>query len=522
MPLAVLTLTLAVLFRDPFAGDWDALDYTVLALHGMPSSMLLGRMLFIFTNHFAFEIAHTLFNVQTEHAYLLFKLLVIAESPLVVVACWNFTRELTNSLHAATLAALTIALSPIFIVYSGQAMTEIPSLLLLVIALTIHLRGLKQQRTSLVIVGAALLGLGVNVRELAAFYGVWLVIAPFACGAERHGGGRWTEGASSVERFGFDKNFKFDSRAFRLSPSAFRLVFLACVVFCVCAFAPFALWVAFDIRNYRAWWLAWFATSQLEQALHPVALGNFKTLLIYFLITAPVLLLTIPFALFDEWRRKGFSILFALGAVGLFANLILVLHYSVTINPRYMLTGLPALVPIAGSFLWLLTSKFLNTRRAFVCAILIVAASNIALGKYLYENASLVLQRHAMTAEYGVRLKLLPPDAVIIAGNQTVSVDYWRGIGQGNWDTISTGSGFPHGHLNEMIETYLRANRHVFLDTDTRLWSAHGWQGIETQAIVQLPAQFHFKKISETIYELRPLDDETARDVPNLEKLLEN
>ena len=49
------------IFVDPFIGDWDGMDYTMLSLAGYPSSMALGRNLFIFGNHALFEMAHTAF-----------------------------------------------------------------------------------------------------------------------------------------------------------------------------------------------------------------------------------------------------------------------------------------------------------------------------------------------------------------------------------------------------------------------------------------------------------------------------
>ena len=42
---------LVLYFVDPFIGDWDGMDYTMLSLDGYPSSMALGRNLFILHNH---------------------------------------------------------------------------------------------------------------------------------------------------------------------------------------------------------------------------------------------------------------------------------------------------------------------------------------------------------------------------------------------------------------------------------------------------------------------------------------
>src|SRR5918997_1335829 len=85
--------------------------------------------------------------------------------PLSIIACWTLARDLTHRVETATIAARLVAISPVFVVYSGQVMTDVPSVLLLTIALIIHLRGLKARRLWMVLAGAALFGAGVNVRE---------------------------------------------------------------------------------------------------------------------------------------------------------------------------------------------------------------------------------------------------------------------------------------------------------------------------------------------------------------------
>src|SRR6266498_2627876 len=155
LPPAALSLILILVFVDPFIGDWDALEYTVSALRGSPSSMALGRNLFIFFNHALYVIAQAVFDLPPERAYLLFKYTVVAQGPLLVIACWTLARDLSRSYYAATIAALLVTFSPVFLLYSGQVMTDVPALLLLTLALIIHLRGLQQRRIWLVIFGAA-------------------------------------------------------------------------------------------------------------------------------------------------------------------------------------------------------------------------------------------------------------------------------------------------------------------------------------------------------------------------------
>lgn len=491
LPLALLSLALALLFVDPFAGDWDALDYTTLSLQGRPSSMIMGRMLFIFINHSLWKAAHALFGLRPEHAYLLFKYAVVAQSPLAVVACWQLARQLTADVRAATVATLLIALSPIYVLYSGQVMTEIPSILLLAIALIIHLRGVRRRKLWLVLAGAGLLGASVNLREAALLYAPWLVVAPYVCG--------W-----------------------KLQRREIVITMLACLTFIVFAGGGFAYWWLLDIEHYRSEWHEWAEATRMEAARHPVSLANFGPLLRNFFITAPLALVAFPVAAFREWKSsRSVSPLLALALIGFLANLSLIVHYSVVLNSRYLLTGLPAITPLVAAYLIRVeTGIRKDAGRAFVLVAAGVLCVAALVGHWFYTFHQPAIRTHALTKEYRARLALLPRDAVVIAGGQTISVTYWRGVGAGEWEIIGTGAGWPGTQLPTVIESYLLGGRRIFLDADPRWWATEGWQLEETRALVALERRFHFRHLGQTIYEIRPHDDETARDAPQLRNLL--
>src|SRR2546421_5903898 len=158
LPPSLVALILTLVYLNPFIGDWDGLDYTIFSLHARPSSMALGRSLFTIFNFALYKFAHAVFQVQPQHAYLLFKYAVVIETPMAVVVCWLMARDLTGSLKAATLSALMIACSPILVIYGGQVMTEIPSVLLTATALVVHLRGVRRKRWWLILAGGAMLG----------------------------------------------------------------------------------------------------------------------------------------------------------------------------------------------------------------------------------------------------------------------------------------------------------------------------------------------------------------------------
>src|SRR6266852_8879048 len=342
VPPALVALVLTLTYLNPFIGDWDGLDYTVFSLRGQPSSMALGRSLFTLFNHELYAVAHAIFGVRPDQAYLLFKYAVVAQTPLAIVVCWIFARDLTGSVRSATLAALLVALSPMLVIYGGQVMTDVPSLLFTAAALVVHLRGVKQGRTWLILAGAALLGLGVNLRETVGFYVPWLLIAAFI------GGG------------------KFDRRTIAAVASTLA-------VFFIFALGPVAIWFA-SSPGYRADWHVWLSSMKSESARHPLGIANVRPFLIYFFMAAPLIVVALPFALWKEWRERRWTFSLAAASVGLLATAMLFFNYSTTINWRYFLTGLPALAPLVGDYFFRSqTEKFGTERRGFVIAICGVA-----------------------------------------------------------------------------------------------------------------------------------------------------
>jgi len=487
---ALLSLVLAFCYLDPFAGDWDALDYTVQALRGQPSSMILGRMFFIFSNRGLYSIAHALFGLSPEKAYLLFKYTVVAECPLALIAWWQLANELSGNKKTATIAALLLGLSPFYIIYSGQAMTEIPSLLILALGLLVHFRGLKSRRTCLVIAGAVLLGACVNIREGALLFAPWLVFAPLVCG------------------------WRFDKRDIGITVAA-------CLLFLATAFGPFAFWYWLDADNYRMAWQSWAAYTKIESARHPVSLANFGVLLRYFFIAGPLVLVAFPVAAYSEIRARGWTPLLVLGLIGLCANLSLIVHYSVVLNGRYLLTGLPAMAPlVADYFIREQESKLKSARRAFANVVFGVLFIGAVLMNEAWPVGWGYIRNRSLAKDYINQLSLIPKDAVIIPGSQTVAVTYWRGIGSGQWDTIGTGVAWPGPKLQESIDWYLGHKYRVFVDADPRWWSPCGWQALEIRELVEIGNKYHFRHVAGNLYEILSPNETSSNDDPHLEVLL--
>ncbi len=462
----------------------------MLSVAGYPSSMALGRNLFIFQNHFLYRAASSLFSVKPDQAYLIFKYSVVAQAPLAVIACWALARQVGASVYAATLAALFVVFSPVFVLYGGQVMTDVPSVLLLAIALILHLRGLQQNRIWMVLVGAALLGLGMNLRETIGFYLPWLLVAPFACG--------W-----------------------KLTKRNVTVIVISLVLFFVFAFGWFAFWFITD-DHYRRIWFGWRESMRLETERHPVTIKNLWPYLGYFFVTAPLVFVSLVPAIWSEWRKRKLSPMFVLAATGLLANLALFLNYSTAINWRYFLSGMPALAPLCATFLLgLVAPRMRNVKVAFASGVVVLVALAIVFSLLVRPASKQFIMRRAMSKEYRKQLSQLPSDAVLISGSQTIAVTYWKAMGAGSWKTIGTGGGWPGDeNLVPVIEEHLSEGRRVFIDTDPRWWLPCGWQRSEIPAIANLEKQFRFRRATDTVYEVRPKWDVTASDSANLQKLL--
>ena len=489
LPPALVVLILSLIYLNPFIGDWDGLDYTIFSLHGRPSSMALGRSLFTLFNFGLYKMAHALFGLRPEQGYLLFKFVVVAEAPLAIIAIWILARDLSASRRAATIAALLVSFSPTLVIYSGQVMTDVPSVLFTAAALAVHLRGVKQGRAWLIIAGAAVLGLGVNLRETVGFYSPWLVLAPFI--------GGW----------------KFDRRTV-------AIILASLAIFAIIAIGPFLIWFA-SSAPYRAEWHTWLSSMQREAAQHPITASGLWPFFVYSFMTAPLIFVTLPFAILKEWRARGRTLMLTLAVVGLFATAMLFFNYSTTINWRYFLTGLPAFAPVVGDYYeQVQRRRFGRARFGFVAALVGIALIAILLGIFIRPKSNEYFNRLALAKTYDETLRQVPHDAVMIAGAQTIAVQYWRGIGAGEWDWIGVGAGWPTGKLQSKIDEQLKSGRRVFLDADPRWWLPCSWHVNEERELAQIESHFHFKQIAPTVYEIRPLEDPSATDHPHLEDLL--
>ncbi len=308
----LMTWALSIVFQDHFISDWDGFDYTKYAVTNMPSALGVGRALFLFYNHCLWLTAHRLFGMRPEHAYLVIRYGVMLQSGPAVAGFYFLYKELTASRLAALCGALLMALSPLFIIYSGRAMSEIPAFLMFSWSLWWMIRSLKRGSAPGFYVSALLFGLSANMREFAIFY---LPAIPLLAW---HFGRTWISGL------------------------------VAFAVACVSAVSGAIFWSLYRPAYYIVAVINWYRLSRQEAKVHPVTIRNAAFLVTYALACSPIATVVAPLSFKPLARFRSLRPLLIIGAFGLLADLVLLANWDLPVNPRYPLTGLAGLAGVAG------------------------------------------------------------------------------------------------------------------------------------------------------------------------------
>jgi hypothetical protein len=464
-PLLLLTWWLAWNFQDPFISDWDGFDYTVSIVRGLPSPLGLGRALFIGYNHLLWKLLFHLNFIRHDESYLILRYGSILLSGPAVAGIYALTHELTRNRLAAFLAGLLLATSPFFIIYSGRSMSEIPGICILNWSLWGLVRSLKRRDVLLVLLSAGLIGLGANVREIAIFY------LPFI------------PATILLARFQWP-----------LALASFALAIAT-------ALSGMLFWIL--NRGYLYWneVITWYRLSAQERRLYPVTFQNFSLFsdYAYDCSVAAVILVPLVFALL--WPRKEYRTLLVLGLLGLLADITMLINHDLSVNPRYLLSGMVGLAPVCG---WGLAELYdlAPWRTRFLAAGLII----ISMANFVQLWPSFYWQAHnSRTASvYLDRIRDFPWNSAFIVGARSPLINYYAGIeARPNWKTISPGSGWPDEKLGEAIDDLILAGRVVYVDFDPQLWQ-HGARASsrESSGLQWIRQQYCLQPIREQLYRI--------------------
>ncbi|MFM8394312.1 MAG: glycosyltransferase family 39 protein [Acidobacteriota bacterium] len=451
-PLILLSWWLAWKFQDPYISDWDGFDYTASVVRGLPSPLGLGRALFIGYNHLLWKLLHHLHLLRQEDAYLILRYGSILLSGPAVAGIYALTNELTQRRLAAFFAGILMATSPFFITYSGRSMSEIPGIFLLSWSLWGLVHSLKLRKIPLVLISAALIGLSANVREIAIFY---LPFIPFAI---------YLTGMTGLTG---------------LMGHRWRLGVTALAIAGLTALSGMLFWIM--QRGFLYWneVATWYRLSAQERRLHPVTIQNFSLFSDYAYDCSVAVVILVPLVFALLWPRKKLRPLLILGMLGLLADIVMLINHDLSVNPRYLLTGMIGLVPVCG---WGLADIYDRSPwRALVltCGLAVLSLANfVQISPQYYWQA----RNAAATAAYLERIRDFPWNSGFIVGARSPLINFYAAIeAQPSWKTISPGAGWPDDKLDEAIDDLLLAGRVVYVDFDPELWQ-HGARASSREA----------------------------------------
>jgi hypothetical protein len=175
LPLAALGLYLRG--SAPFLGQWDSFDYLKEIVSHSLSPLGVGRPVFIGYNIFLWESAKRIFRLEP----LRVEIVAMAGTLIFgVLGLLVFRRLISKFLSPATtqMAVLAMAVSPLYAIYSGFVMTEIPMLATVLASAAILWNANDSHRDFRDIAGGILFGLSVGIREQALTLGaafLWIL-----------------------------------------------------------------------------------------------------------------------------------------------------------------------------------------------------------------------------------------------------------------------------------------------------------------------------------------------------------
>ncbi len=410
--------------RAPFFGQWDSFDYLRQIVTHQLSDLAFGRPVFIGYNIFLWEIFRRIFGLVPVQVEQVVMAGIILTGGLGVLLFRRFARDLLPP-RPSRMATLAFLLSPMYAVYSGFVMTEVPMLVVILAAGVVLWESNERFPNLGPLAGGILFGLACGIREQAATLGaacLWIL---------------------------------WERR--RDLPSRLR----ACLIFAgstvAAALAPIA---ALYFRDPAAF----IARTQLWLRAIPTGgghlVGNVESSLVFAMAVCPGVWLALAggYAVHalrraarrfrpatpsstDDGGRTALDAGFSHPAWGVVCGFVLPLAVlwrdaDVQMHPRYLLILLPA------ALLWgasLFDRLFFSTRAAVWWAIM----QTVVFG------AGAVVLEPVHRVQYEKRdyanllLKTVPGTGLLVSGGLSPALEYYRDIGtRPNWEILWSGWGW--------------------------------------------------------------------------------
>jgi 4-amino-4-deoxy-L-arabinose transferase-like glycosyltransferase len=385
LPLVAFYLYLAG--SAPFLGQWDSFDYLKQIVSHRLSDLGIGRPVFLGYNILLWESLRKIFHLEPLHLEFVAMAGILLLGVLGVMLFQRLADRILPG-SAATMAVLALAVSPVYAIYSGFIMTEVPMLVALMAAALLLLRSDAQHTLWTDIAGGIFFGLAVGIREQALTLGaafLWILFA------RRESSYR----LRSILRFG--------------------------IAAAIVVLAPAVAWYLYDPAGFVERTKTWF---------HAIPMGsmqfrnNVEASLLFTFVVCPGAWLALAGAgirrIFLRKRlssveRASRAPVIPYPVWGIFGCLILPIAIlwrdaDVQMHPRYALIALPASVILCAS----LYRRWNPTKRSLaVWAIIQVLMFGVAMAAF-----SPYRQTQIGKMEFAKRMReSIPGPALLIAGN---------------------------------------------------------------------------------------------------------
>ena len=457
-----LALALALLFLNPFIGHWDSYDYMKYILTGQRTSLMLGRPYFILYNYGLVSIG-SFVGLKAAHAYLLVKFAVVLLSAVASGAIYLVFRELVSR-RPALIGAILSTASPVFAVYSGMVMTEIPMLAFTYLGLWLYLIGLRRAGWSALLVGSACIGFAIGVREQAVFATPFLLLFPL------------------IRR-----------------NASWRAIILSWIVgAAICCAGP--LYLLVTDPGYWPTIKKWLWFMGAEKKRHPIDWTNIVIWAKWVVANQPLGAFLFGFGLVHLIRERR-QLPLALGFVALQLGLIASLagYQDLLYSPRYLMIAIPGVALAAALPIdrWLERSA----RPKLVLGVLGGMLAAVLITSFVVTLPYRPVFSKART--YHERIGTLGPRSVFIVGQYCPYIGYLKAVGYPqSWDVVCAGWTWPREKLAGVIDGHLASGQSVYIDLDPHLWYGPRLQQ-DLGYFTRIAPRYHLEPLGGTLYRIR-------------------
>jgi hypothetical protein len=446
--LPVLAFCLYWAGSSPSWGHWDSFDYLKqITVHRL-SSLGIGRPVYIGYNVLVWELTKRIFRL----APLQVETVAVTTTVLLGVLGIVLFRRLSGQLlpsAAVPMAAVALLLSPVYALYSGLVMTEVPMLVALMASATILWNPHDRFPAWSDALSGLLFGIAIGIREQAL-----TLVAAFL----------WILYSRSRTSYSRVRSLLF----FGIPTASAVLIPAAAIYFC-------------DPNGFIERTKIWFAAIPMG----PVQFwNNVNASLLYTIALCPASWIALAVAgahrvfhnparnpTFMENAGKCSSRKESIAnpLLGILCCMLLPIVFlwrdaDVQMHPRYLLIVLPASLIVCTS----LYRRWVPSRKG---QILWFAAHLVFLGM-AFAVWLPIRQTQVQKMEFARSIRNAIPDGgLIIAGNLSPVLDYYRGIGaRPEWQIVWSGWDWDAKSVDATIRHSWSDGIPVYLSTDAESW----------------------------------------------------